>query len=76
MTDIAHSSTALIPEASAKISLRIVPGSEPKKKLDAPVAHLESHAPWGARVEVHRTKELRRCCAAPTDVVKGNSAGR
>jgi acetylornithine deacetylase/succinyl-diaminopimelate desuccinylase-like protein len=57
MTDIAHSSNVLVPEASAKISMRIVPGSEPKEELDALVAHLESHAPWGARVEVRRTKE-------------------
>ena len=47
----------LIPEASAKISMRIVPGAEPERELDALVAHLESHAPWGARVEVRRTKQ-------------------
>ena len=40
----------------AKISMRIVPGSDPEKELDALVAHLESHAPWGAQVEVKRTK--------------------
>jgi acetylornithine deacetylase/succinyl-diaminopimelate desuccinylase-like protein len=57
MTSIAGSSNVLIPEASAKISMRIVPGSEPARELDALVAHLESHAPWGARVEVRRTKE-------------------
>jgi len=57
MTDIAGSSNVLIPEARAKISMRIVPGSEPKAELDALVAHLESHAPWGAHVEVQRTKE-------------------
>lgn len=57
MTDIAGSSNVLIPEARAKISMRIVPGSEPKTELDALVAHLESHAPWGAQVEVERTKE-------------------
>ena len=57
MTNIATSSNVLIPEASAKISMRIVPGSEPKEELDALVAHLESHAPWGAKVEVRRTKE-------------------
>ena len=56
MTDIATSSNVLIPEASAKISMRIVPGSEPEKELDALVAHLESHAPWGAQVDVRRTK--------------------
>ena len=57
MTSIAASSNVLIPEASAKISMRIVPGSEPKEELDALVAHLESHTPWGAQVEVRRTKE-------------------
>jgi acetylornithine deacetylase/succinyl-diaminopimelate desuccinylase-like protein len=57
MTSIAKSSNVLIPEASAKISMRIVPGSEPKTELDALVAHLEKHAPWGAQVEVKRTKE-------------------
>jgi acetylornithine deacetylase/succinyl-diaminopimelate desuccinylase-like protein len=57
MTSIAASSNVLIPQASAKLSMRIVPGSEPARELDALVAHLESHAPWGARVEVQRTKE-------------------
>ena len=57
MTNIATSSNVLIPEARAKISMRIVPGSEPSQELDALVAHLESHAPWGAKVEVQRTKE-------------------
>ena len=57
MTTIASSSNVLIPEASAKISMRIVPGSEPAQELDALVAHLEANVPWGARVEVKRTKE-------------------
>jgi acetylornithine deacetylase/succinyl-diaminopimelate desuccinylase-like protein len=56
MTSIAASSNVLIPEARAKISMRIVPGSEPAAELDALVRHLESHAPWGAKVEVQRTK--------------------
>src|SRR4029078_2749677 len=57
MMNIAGSSNVLIPEASAKISMRIVPGADPVKELDALVAHLETHAPWGARGEVTRTKE-------------------
>lgn len=57
MTRIAGSSNVLIPEAKAKISMRIVPGSDPVHELDALVAHLESHAPFGAQVEVRRTKE-------------------
>ena len=57
MTSIAGSSNVLIPEASAKLSMRIVPGTDPVKELDALVAHLQSRAPWGAQVEVQRTKE-------------------
>jgi acetylornithine deacetylase/succinyl-diaminopimelate desuccinylase-like protein len=57
MTSIEGSSNVLIPQARAKLSMRIVPGSDPARELDALVAHLESHAPWGARVEVERTKE-------------------
>jgi acetylornithine deacetylase/succinyl-diaminopimelate desuccinylase-like protein len=57
MTSIADSSNVLIPEARAKISMRIVPGADPVAELDALVRHLESHAPWGAQVSVERTKE-------------------
>jgi acetylornithine deacetylase/succinyl-diaminopimelate desuccinylase-like protein len=56
MTSVAGSSNVLIPEARAKLSMRIVPGSDPSSELDALVAHLESHAPWGAQVDVQRTK--------------------
>jgi acetylornithine deacetylase/succinyl-diaminopimelate desuccinylase-like protein len=57
MTSVAGSSNVLVPQARAKISMRIVPGADPATELDALVAHLESHAPWGAHVEVQRTKE-------------------
>ncbi|MGC5166213.1 M20/M25/M40 family metallo-hydrolase [Luteimicrobium sp. DT211] len=57
MTSVAGSSNVLVPEARAKISMRIVPGSDPRAELDALVSHLESHAPWGAHVEVQRTKK-------------------
>jgi acetylornithine deacetylase/succinyl-diaminopimelate desuccinylase-like protein len=57
MTSVAGSSNVLIPQARAKISMRIVPGADPATELDALVAHLESHAPWGAHVEVQRTKQ-------------------
>jgi acetylornithine deacetylase/succinyl-diaminopimelate desuccinylase-like protein len=69
MTSIAGSSNVLIPEARAKISMRIVPGSEPAKELDALVNHLETHAPWGAQVEVERTK------AAPPFLCKTDGPG-
>jgi acetylornithine deacetylase/succinyl-diaminopimelate desuccinylase-like protein len=57
MTSIDGSSNVLLPVAKAKLSMRIVPGSDPKKELDSLVRHLETHAPWGATVEVERTKQ-------------------
>ena len=56
MTTVQGSSNVLVPEVRAKISMRIVPGSDPDRELDALVRHLESHAPWGAQVTVERTK--------------------
>ena len=63
MTTIAGSSNVLVPEVKAKLSMRIVPGSDPVKELDALVRHLETHVPWGAQVSVERTKEAHpfRC---------------
>jgi acetylornithine deacetylase/succinyl-diaminopimelate desuccinylase-like protein len=49
---VAGSSNALLPEAAARISMRIAPGSDPERELAALVRHLESRAPWGALVEV------------------------
>lgn len=57
MTSIAGSSNVLVPEARAKLSMRIVPGSDPVRELDALVAHLESHVPYGAQLDVQRTKQ-------------------
>jgi acetylornithine deacetylase/succinyl-diaminopimelate desuccinylase-like protein len=51
-TSIAKSSNTLIPRASAKVSLRVAPGGDAVAHLDALRRHLESHAPWGARVTV------------------------
>jgi cysteinylglycine-S-conjugate dipeptidase len=44
----------LIPSARAKVSLRLAPGDDPEWAMDALVGHLESNAPWGARVSVTR----------------------
>jgi acetylornithine deacetylase/succinyl-diaminopimelate desuccinylase-like protein len=52
MTTVEGSSNVLIPEARAKLSLRIAPGSDPLRELDALVRHLETQAPWGAQVTV------------------------
>ena len=66
MTSIAGSSNVLIPEASAKISMRIVPGSDPQQELDALVTHLETHAPGARRSRSSAPRPLHRSSARPT----------
>ncbi len=53
-TSIAAASNTLIPRARAKISIRVAPGGDAAAHLDALEAHLQQHAPWGARVSVTR----------------------
>jgi len=48
------SSASLQPHARARVSLRVPPGMDPVRAQDALVAHLESVAPWRARVQVER----------------------
>lgn len=43
---------ALVPAATAKLSLRIAPGEDPKAAYEAVAAYLRAHAPWGADVTV------------------------
>jgi acetylornithine deacetylase/succinyl-diaminopimelate desuccinylase-like protein len=52
--NIAESINQLIPVARAKISVRIAPGDDPNRAMEALVAHLENNAPWGAQVTVTR----------------------
>jgi acetylornithine deacetylase/succinyl-diaminopimelate desuccinylase-like protein len=51
-TPIASSSNTLIPRARAKVSMRVAPGGDAHEHLAALTRHLQSHAPWGARVTV------------------------
>ncbi|BBZ03543.1 dipeptidase [Mycolicibacterium chitae] len=51
-TPIAKASNTLIPSARAKVSLRVAPGGDAAAHLDALRRHLETHAPWGAKVTV------------------------
>ncbi len=41
-----------MPEAPAKVSMRIVPGADAEHELDLLVRHLRSVAPWNVKVEV------------------------
>jgi acetylornithine deacetylase/succinyl-diaminopimelate desuccinylase-like protein len=52
--NVAESINQLIPVARAKISVRIAPGDDPDRAMDALVTHLEGNAPWGAHVTVTR----------------------
>lgn len=51
---ISEAVNALVPVARAKVSVRLAPGQDPAAAMDTLVAHLESHAPWGAQVTVTR----------------------
>ena len=44
----------IVPEARAKISMRIAPGQDPIAALDALEAHLTISPPWGASIKVIR----------------------
>ncbi len=45
---------AVPPRASARLSLRVPPGTDPVRAQDALVEHLRQEAPWGARLEIER----------------------
>jgi acetylornithine deacetylase/succinyl-diaminopimelate desuccinylase-like protein len=51
---VAEASNTLVPVARAKVSLRLAPGQDPGTAEDALQKHLESNAPWGAKVRVER----------------------
>jgi acetylornithine deacetylase/succinyl-diaminopimelate desuccinylase-like protein len=42
----------LLPRARAVVSLRLAPGEDAPAAMKSLVTHLETHAPWGAQVEV------------------------
>jgi cysteinylglycine-S-conjugate dipeptidase len=44
----------LVPVARAKVSMRIPPGQDATKALDALVKHLEKNVPWGAELKIDR----------------------
>ena len=51
---VSEAGNVLVPVARAKVSLRLAPGDDPDKAMEALVRHLESSAPWGAQVRVER----------------------
>ena len=51
---ISEAINQLVPEASAKVSLRISPGQDPAAAMNALASHLEAAVPWGAEITVER----------------------
>jgi acetylornithine deacetylase/succinyl-diaminopimelate desuccinylase-like protein len=49
---VANASNTLIPSVSLRVSARIAPGQDPQEAYEALEAHIRSHAPFGARVEL------------------------
>jgi acetylornithine deacetylase/succinyl-diaminopimelate desuccinylase-like protein len=47
-----EASNVLLPRARAKLSLRLAPGDEGARAMEALTGHLRRHAPWGADVVV------------------------
>ncbi|MGH3370090.1 MAG: dipeptidase, partial [Nocardioidaceae bacterium] len=56
-TRTAEASNTLIPKVRAKVSLRVAPGDDAGSALSRLVEHLETHAPWGAKVTVTPGRE-------------------
>lgn len=49
---VAKAINQLIPKAKAKVSVRLAPGDDPGRAMDALVSHLEAQPAWGAKVTV------------------------
>ncbi|MGZ4634444.1 M20/M25/M40 family metallo-hydrolase [Oryzihumus sp.] len=50
---VSQASNTLVPQASAKISVRIAPDEDPAAAYRLVTDHLKAHAPWNAQVDVH-----------------------
>ena len=51
-TSVANSSNTIIPHVRFRLSMRTVPGVDPRQAMDAIEKHLREHAPFGARIEI------------------------
>ncbi|GAA3388359.1 dipeptidase [Cryptosporangium minutisporangium] len=51
---VVGSSAAVQPEARARLSLRVPPGTDAREAQDALIAHLEAVAPWHVQLEIER----------------------
>ena len=60
---VATSSNTLVPQAAAKISMRIAPDEDPKQAYRLLAEHLRVNAPWGVKVDIHLDDEGAGFCA-------------
>jgi acetylornithine deacetylase/succinyl-diaminopimelate desuccinylase-like protein len=42
----------VIPQARAKLAVRVPPGADPVRSMEAVERHVRAHAPWGARLAI------------------------
>jgi acetylornithine deacetylase/succinyl-diaminopimelate desuccinylase-like protein len=54
---VATSSNTLVPQAAAKISMRIAPDEDPHEAYLLLANHLRANAPWGVKVDIHLDDE-------------------
>jgi acetylornithine deacetylase/succinyl-diaminopimelate desuccinylase-like protein len=63
---VVGSTASIVPRASARLNLRVPPGTPAQAAHDALVAHLRGHAPWNVRVAVE-TEAIGEPFRAATD---------
>ncbi|WP_314506884.1 M20/M25/M40 family metallo-hydrolase [uncultured Microbacterium sp.] len=56
LPNVAEASNVLLPEVTAKLSMRIVPGADGDAQLEALMAHLRAQRPWNCEVDVQKVK--------------------
>jgi acetylornithine deacetylase/succinyl-diaminopimelate desuccinylase-like protein len=49
---VANASNTLIPSVAARVSVRVAPGQSAREAYDAVAAHIRTHTPFGARVDI------------------------
>jgi acetylornithine deacetylase/succinyl-diaminopimelate desuccinylase-like protein len=53
---VKDAANVVIPEAAAKISMRVPPGADSEHEVGLLIDHLKNVAPWGVHVEVERVR--------------------
>ena len=53
---VSNSSNTIAPHTRFRLSMRVVPGKDPVEAMDRLIEHLESHAPFGAHLEITRNE--------------------